>query len=59
MFVPGSCTGPYSSTTLPVPTSSGCQLGIREGFDKRTVEERAAAPDVVPPGAEIVVCDVF
>jgi len=35
------------------------ELRIRTVFDLRTEAERAAAPDVVPPGAELVVCDVL
>jgi protein-tyrosine phosphatase len=34
-------------------------LGIRTVFDLRTEDERKAQPDVVPPGAEEVVCDVL
>ena len=34
-------------------------LGIRTVFDLRTEDERKAQPDVVPAGAEEVVCDVL
>ena len=34
-------------------------LGIRTVFDLRTRRERAAQPDVVPPGTEQIVCDVY
>ena len=34
-------------------------LGIRTIFDLRTEDERKAQPDVVPAGAEEVVCDVL
>lgn len=34
-------------------------LGIRTVFDLRTEGERAAQPDVLPPGAAAVVCDVL
>jgi protein-tyrosine phosphatase len=35
------------------------ELGIRTVFDLRTEAERTAEPDVVPEGAELVVCDVL
>jgi protein-tyrosine phosphatase len=35
------------------------ELGIRTVFDMRTAAERSAEPDVVPEGAELVVCDVL
>ncbi len=35
------------------------RLGLRTVFDLRTESERSAAPDVLPPGAEPVVCDVL
>ncbi|WP_020018281.1 tyrosine-protein phosphatase [Promicromonospora sukumoe] len=34
-------------------------LGVRVVFDLRTADERAAEPDVVPEGTEVVVCDVL
>ena len=34
-------------------------LGIRAVFDLRTAAERSAEPDVVPEGAELIVCDVL
>ncbi len=34
-------------------------LGIRTVVDLRTEAERSAQPDVLPPGAEAVVCDVL
>jgi protein-tyrosine phosphatase len=34
-------------------------LGIRTVFDLRTRHERADQPDVVPPGTEQIVCDVY
>ena len=34
-------------------------LRIRTIFDLRTEAERSAEPDVLPPGAELVVCDVL
>jgi protein-tyrosine phosphatase len=34
-------------------------LGIRTVFDLRTQEERSAQPDVLPPGAKAIVCDVL
>jgi protein-tyrosine phosphatase len=35
------------------------RLGIRTVFDLRTAAEREAEPDVLPPGAEQIVCDVL
>ena len=34
-------------------------LGIHTVFDLRTKDERLAQPDVLPPGADAVVCDVL
>ena len=34
-------------------------LGIRSVYDLRTEAERTAQPDRVPPGTEVVVCDVL
>jgi len=35
------------------------QFGIRTVFDLRTAAEREAEPDMLPPGAEQIVCDVL
>jgi protein-tyrosine phosphatase len=39
--------------------SALARLGVRTVFDLRTEAERLAEPDVLPPGAKAVVCDVL
>lgn len=53
----------FRSTTLDRVDAQGLQtlreLGLRTVVDFRTTRERQAAPDRLPHGAELVVCDVL
>jgi protein-tyrosine phosphatase len=42
-----------------VQVAALADLGIRAVYDLRTADERAIAPDRLPPGAELVVADVL